>query len=155
MMVIGPYADACLLIIIVRWIVDMACGRDDVIKWKHFPRHWPFVRGIHRWPVNSPHKGQWHGALMFSVICAWINSCVNNREAGDLRCHCAHYDVTVMVPAGVSWSSQSTFLAQAWHFGIQRRACGQVMLEKENIHIKRQPIEVSSVLLSSMFIWMV
>ena len=22
---------------------------DDVIKWKHFPRYWPFVRGIHRW----------------------------------------------------------------------------------------------------------
>ena len=21
---------------------------DDVIKWKHFPRDWPFVRGIHR-----------------------------------------------------------------------------------------------------------
>ena len=20
---------------------------DDVIKWKHFPRYWPFVRGIH------------------------------------------------------------------------------------------------------------
>ena len=31
---------------------------DDVIKWKHFPRYWPFVRGIHRSPVNSPHKGQ-------------------------------------------------------------------------------------------------
>ena len=46
---------------------------DDVIKWKHFPRYWPFVRGIHRWPVNSPHKGQWRGALMFSLICAWIN----------------------------------------------------------------------------------
>ena len=30
---------------------------DDVIKWKHFPRYWPFVRGIHRSPVNSPHKG--------------------------------------------------------------------------------------------------
>ena len=40
-------------------------SHDDVIKWKHFPRYWPFVRGIHRWPVNSPHKGQWHGALMF------------------------------------------------------------------------------------------
>ena len=39
---------------------------DDVIKWKHFPRYWPFVRGIHRSPVNSPHKGQWRGALMFS-----------------------------------------------------------------------------------------
>ena len=21
---------------------------DDAIKWKHFPRNWPFVRGIHR-----------------------------------------------------------------------------------------------------------
>ena len=38
---------------------------DDVIKWKHFPRYWPFVRGIHRSPVNSPHKDQWRGALMF------------------------------------------------------------------------------------------
>ena len=46
---------------------------DDVIKKKHFPRYWPFVRGIHRSPVNSPHKGQWRGALMFSLICVWIN----------------------------------------------------------------------------------
>ena len=36
---------------------------DDVIKWEHFPHYWPFVRGIHRSPVNSPHKGQWHGTL--------------------------------------------------------------------------------------------
>ena len=43
---------------------------DDVIKWKHFPRYWSFVRGIHRSPVYSPHKGQWRGALMFSLICA-------------------------------------------------------------------------------------
>ena len=50
---------------------------DDVMKWKHFPRYWPFVRVIHRSPVNSPHKGQWRGALMFSLICA-------------------HYDVIVM-----------------------------------------------------------
>ena len=42
---------------------------DDVIKWRHFPRYWPFVRGIHLPPVNSPHKGQWRGALMFSLIC--------------------------------------------------------------------------------------
>ena len=39
-------------------------GHDDVIKWKHFSRYCPFVRGIHRSPVNSPHKGQWRGALM-------------------------------------------------------------------------------------------
>ena len=46
--------------------------------------------------VISPHKGQWRGALMFSVICAWRNGWVNNREAGDLRRHNAHYDVIVM-----------------------------------------------------------
>ena len=38
---------------------------DDVIKWKHFPCYWPFVRGIHRSPVNSPPKGQGRRALMF------------------------------------------------------------------------------------------
>ena len=26
---------------------------DDVIKWENFPRHWPFVRGIYRSPVND------------------------------------------------------------------------------------------------------
>ena len=70
---------------------------DDVIKWKHFQRHWPFVREIHRSPVNSPHKGQWRGALMFSLICACINGWVNNREAGELRRHRAHYDVIAMM----------------------------------------------------------
>ena len=69
---------------------------DDVIKWQHFPRYWPFVRGIHRSPVNSPHKGQWREALVFSLICAWINGWVKNREAGDLRRHRANYDVQAM-----------------------------------------------------------
>ena len=76
-------------------ITEQLC-HDDVIKWKHFPRYWPFVRGIHRYPVNSPHKGQWRGALMFSLFCVWINGWVNNRKAGDLRRYRAHYDVTVM-----------------------------------------------------------
>ena len=89
---------------------NLAC-HDDVIKWKHFPRYWPFVRGIHRSPVNFPHKGQWRGALMFSLICVWINGWVNNREAGDLRCHCAHYDVTVM------WRVELNMLTQ---FIVQR-----------------------------------
>ena len=74
---------------------------DDVTKWNHFPRYWPFVRRNHRSPVNSPHKGQWRGALMLSLICVWINGWVNNREAGDLRRYPAHYDVTVMVPFGI------------------------------------------------------
>ena len=47
-------------------------------------------------PVNSRHEGQWRGALMFPLICAWINGWVNNRKAGDLRRHRAHYDVGVM-----------------------------------------------------------
>ena len=70
---------------------------DDVIKWKYFPRKCPFVRGIHRSPVNSSHKGQWRGALMFSLICVWINDWVNNREAGDSGRYRAHYDVIVIV----------------------------------------------------------
>ena len=39
---------------------------DDVIRWKHFPRNWPFVRGIHRGPVNSPHK--WPVTQSFDVF---------------------------------------------------------------------------------------
>ena len=64
-------------------------NHDDIIKWEHFPRNWPFVRGIHRSPVNSPHKGQWRRALMFSLICVWINDCVY------LRRHLEHYDVII------------------------------------------------------------
>ena len=70
---------------------------DDVIEWKHFPRYWPLVRGIHRSPVNSPHKGQWRGALMFSLICVWINGWVNNGDAGDLRRYRVHYSVIVIL----------------------------------------------------------
>ena len=72
-------------------------GHNDVNKWKLFPRYWPFVRGIHRSPVNSPHKGQWRGDLMFSLIYFRINVWINNREAGDLRRHRAHYGATVML----------------------------------------------------------
>ena len=86
---------------------------DDVIKWKHFPRYWSFVWGIHRSPVNSPHKSQWRGALMVSLICAWINGWANNRKAGDLRRHRAHYDVTVMtehhcLPIHLTWGRHPT-----------------------------------------------
>ena len=71
-------------------------SHDDVIKWKHFPRYWHFVRGIHRSPVNFPHKGHWREALMLSLVCEWIDDLVNNRETGDLKRHRAHYDVIVM-----------------------------------------------------------
>ena len=79
-------------------IIDLKSHtHDDVIKWKHFPHYWPFVWGIHWSPVNSRHRGQWRGPLMFSLICVWINGWVNNREAGDLRRYRAHFDVIVML----------------------------------------------------------
>ena len=56
-------------------------SHDDVIKWKHFPRYWPFVRGIHRSPVDSPHKSQWRGALIFSLICA-LNKRLSKQSWG-------------------------------------------------------------------------
>ena len=90
----------------VRGPHQHAVLHDDVIKWKHFPRYWPFVRGIHRPPVNSPHEAQWRGALMFSLICVWKNGWVNNREAGDLKRYRAHYDVTVMDWHTADWWRQ-------------------------------------------------
>ena len=80
-----------------HWDTHVSRPHYDIIKWKHFPRNWPLVRGIHRSPVNSPHKGQWRGALMFSLICVWINGWVNNHEAADFRRYRAHYDVIVML----------------------------------------------------------
>ena len=89
----------CILPVVPGWCDRCTMKRAvvyNVIKWKHFPRYWPFMRGIHRSPVNSQHKGQWRGALMFSLNCVWINGWVNNREAGDLRRSRAPYDVIVM-----------------------------------------------------------
>ena len=94
--IIYPKNGSCFLLILLRYRSISSLTHDDVIKWKHFSRCWPFVRGNPRSPVNSPHKGQWSGALMFSLICAWINSWVNNREACHLRRHRAHYDVIIM-----------------------------------------------------------
>ena len=85
-----------------KWWIYHHSIHDDVIKWKNFPRNWPFVREIHRSPVNFPHKGQWRGALMFTLINAWINDWLNNREAGDLRRQHGHFDVIVMSPASLS-----------------------------------------------------
>ena len=87
---------------------SLCTSHDDVIKWKHFPRYWPFVWGIHRSSVNSPHKGQWRGALMFPLICVWKNGWANSRDTGDLRRHRAHYNVSVRDPLSNSFE---------WHLG--------------------------------------
>ena len=87
---------------------------DDVIQWKHFRVTGPLC-GISPVPVISPHKGQWRGALMFSLICVWMNGWVNNHEAGDLRRIRGHYDVIVMI-----WKSATA--DQHWILGILVRA---------------------------------
>ena len=51
-----------------RWLLER-WRHDDVIKWKQFPRYRPFVLGNHRQLVNSSHKGQWRGALIFFHLC--------------------------------------------------------------------------------------
>ena len=83
----------------------MACflrmGKHQFFPWwRHqmetFSALLAICTGNHRSPVNYPHKGHWRGALMFSLICVWINDWVNNREAGDLRRYRPHYDAIVM-----------------------------------------------------------
>ena len=73
----------------LEWILPFAWWRHQM---ETFLRYWTFFAGIHRFP----HNGQWRGALMFSLICVWIDGWVNNHEAGDLRRYRAHYDVIVM-----------------------------------------------------------
>ena len=80
------------------------CSHDYVIKWTHFPCYWPFVREIHRSTMTCPHKGQWYGALIFSLICSRINGWANNGDAGDLRRHRSHYDVIVLITGHVNKS---------------------------------------------------
>ena len=62
------------------------------------------------WPVTFefPSQSQWPRALMFSLICAWING-----EAGDFRRHRAHYDVTIMY---MNWKLLLPHLKKtSWH----------------------------------------
>ena len=98
--------------------------RVTSLWWKHFPRYWPLVRGIHLSPVDFPHEGQWRGALMFSLICAWTNGGANNRNAGDLRHHRVCYDATVMINDAVVFfthtlvvKGQVTFYPKFFLFG--------------------------------------
>ena len=83
-------------------------------------------------PGEFSHKGQWRGALMFSLICVWINDWVNNREAGDLRRYLAHHDVTVMWRAVIG--TCRTELSQVTHPGINpvrwhNRQCSNYLVE--------------------------
>ena len=91
-----------LALIKFGWQID----HDAVIKCRHFPRYWPFVRGIHRWiPLTKASDAEFWCFL----ICAWTNGWVNYHETGDLRRHCAYYDVTVKSLAVTSMCSRGSF----------------------------------------------
>ena len=89
-----------------NWISHL----DDVIIWKYFPRYWPFVRGIHRLPVNS-HKGQWRGALMVSLICAWMSGWVIWDAIAPLIRHSNSNEklslLSITTPNNFTWSSET------------------------------------------------
>ena len=100
------------------------CGICKVRKpwWRHqmetFSALLALCAGNSPVPMNSPHKGQWRGALMFSLICVWINTWVNNGKAGDLRRYRVYYDVTVMTgdTAGYRYDKPSCHRwRQSWH----------------------------------------
>ena len=82
----------------IFYIQSLMILHGDVIKCKYFPRCRPIVRGIHQWPMDSSHKGQWRGFYMFSLICARTNVWANKGDVGHLRRDCVHYDVT-----GMTW----------------------------------------------------
>ena len=119
--------------------------------WRHkmgtFSALLSFVRGAHRSPVDSPHKSQWRGASMFSLICAWTDGWASNRDAGDLRCHRAHYDVIVMIVAKISgnchsgtWKMTSNTLYRFYLWWYSRPA----MQENNDIHVMDIMHDVSS-----------
>ena len=69
---------------------------DDVIKWKYFPRCWPFVKGIHRSPMDSPHKDQWDAELWWFL---WSAPEQLNKQSSRwwFETHNrAHYNLTLM-----------------------------------------------------------
>ena len=66
-----------------------------VIWWRHQMEIFDVLLCEGNPPVTS--LSDWRGALMFSLIYGWRHSWGSNRNAGDLRRHCAHYDVTVMM----------------------------------------------------------
>ena len=98
-------------------------------------------------PVNFPRKCQWCGDRMFSSICTWINSWVNNRHAEDLRRNCAHYEVIVIILERSLKQKQSAFwwlilrkiivIAVHWNPNV---GCNGSLSPKKDICLYRIPL---------------
>ena len=102
------------------------CFSGYIAWWRHqmetFSSLLSLSHGIHRSAVDSPLKGQWRRALMFSFI--WTNGWTTNRNAADLRRHSAHYDVTLMGFPNESFGSIHSYLPSffigSWAVAIVR-----------------------------------
>ena len=82
------------------WWKQILYPQQKITTWRHqmktFSALLALCEGIHWSPVDSPHKVQERGALIFSSICTWTSNWADTRDAGDLRRHRANYDVTAM-----------------------------------------------------------
>ena len=102
------FGTSCCLHDLSQTVLEYSCklllkilSHDDVIKWKHFPRYWPFVRCAGNSPATGEFPTQRPVTRSFDVFfdLRLINGWVNNGEAGDLRRHRAQYIVTIMLLA--------------------------------------------------------
>ena len=91
---------------------------EHITRWRHQMETFSTLLAIcaGNSPVNSPHKAQWRGALMFSLICVWINGWANIREVGDLRRYRAQYDVIVVNEMGFFCQNTHNiqFISRPW-----------------------------------------
>ena len=80
---------------------------DDAIKWKYFPRYWPFFPPLtDGFPLKSPVTR----ALISSLICAWTIGWANNPNAAasfNQACICLFNDL-------MSWTTTTKKKNSAW-----------------------------------------
>ena len=119
------------------WTCQVSYDHDDVIKWKHFRDTGP-LWGESIGHRLLPHKGQWRGALMFSLICAWTKRFLNNRDAGDLRRNRAHYDVTVIIAWLLDLTCMHITFNQTLASTNSEHVCSKVCLKNRKVHILRR-----------------
>ena len=100
--------------------------------------------GLHLSPVVSPHKGQWRGALIFSLTCAWANGWANNRDTGDFGRHGAHCDVTAMVNFEVALLSLWQVYNYPSNNAVILKHCGDVIISTKASQISGASIVYST-----------
>ena len=79
-------------------IVDSNVPFTNISWWRHQMDTFSVLLAlcVGNSPVTGEFPSQRPVTQSSDVFCAWINGSVNNCEAGDLRCLCAHYHVIVM-----------------------------------------------------------